>query len=168
MNLVETRRQLELRRTLRRTKGLIPGDGSLAGLIAGVAEHTGRNLVHVEVELAGSSVSGAWIPTPNADYLLSPAGAPATRAAVVVCHEIAHIMLGHEPAFHLGGTLEKVQAAMTQVSPSTVQRMLARAGYTDRQERDAEYFATVLNTTLAHRRVAAEWRAASLISERLR
>lgn len=168
MRLSEFRRDLEVRRALRWARALIPRDGSLPGLIAAVEREHGRKLVHLEVDLSGSSLSGAWIPSGGTDYLLSPKGAPPTRASAVICHELAHILLGHDPAFHLGGTIQKIEAALEHVSPATVQRMLARTGYTDRQERNAEFFATVLHTRLVSTRLAEEWRAASLISDRLR
>jgi len=168
MPLTEFRRELALRRSLRQIKGLVPDDGSLTGLLDAVSRRTGRPLVQVEIDLSGSGLSGAWVPIGDEDYLLTPAGATPTRASAVICHELAHILLGHDPGFYFGGTLAKVQAAVQHLSPLTVQRMLGRTGYTDRQEHHAEFFATVLHTRLVGRRVAQDWRAASRISDRLR
>lgn len=160
--------ELSVRRALRDAKTLVPTDGSLTGLIEAIAREHRRTLIRVEVDLTGSALSGAWIPVDGVDYLLFPKDAPPTRASAVVCHELAHLLLGHDPAIHLGGTLEKVQAALAHLSPVTVERMLSRTGYSDRQERNAEYFATVLHTRLVSNRVAHQWRAASLLSDRLR
>ena len=168
MALVDLRHELTLRRSLRQIRALVPDDGSLTGLFEAVSHITGRQIIHTEINLDGSPLSGVWVPQGDVDHLLTPAGATPTRSSASVCHELAHILLGHDPGFHFGGTLAKVQAAVEHLSPLTVERMLARTGYTDRQEHHAEFFATVLHTRLVGKRVAQEWRAASLLSDRLR
>ena len=59
--------------------------------------------------------SGLWISTPAADYIVCAASATPTRRAAIVCHELAHMLLGHEPEV---GQAEAVQAVAQILAPN--------------------------------------------------
>ena len=88
------------RQAIRAGRALIPTAPTVDGLIAALAAERQRAIRILEVPLSGTSPSGAWVPAPQRDYLLCPAGASSTRRTAVLCHEVSHILLGHDPAFH--------------------------------------------------------------------
>jgi hypothetical protein len=112
--------------------------------------------------------SGLWISTPAADYIVCAAAATPTRRAAILCHELAHMVLGHEPEV---GDAEAVQAVAQvlapDVDPSVVSRFLSRHRYEASVEGDAEAVATALVTSAASRQRAAAT-ATDRVSERLR
>lgn len=95
-----------------------------------------------------TSVSGAWLGLPDADYIVyQSAGSSPLHQVHVIWHEIGHMLLpGHartcdvEPATR--DVLMKVLAALVpNLGPALLTRILGRGGFTDGQEVEAELFA---------------------------
>ena len=147
---------------------LLPTSGDIDGFVDAVSGHRRRPLRVMDYPLDPAGPSGLWISTPAADYIVCAASATPTRRAAIVCHELAHMLLGHEPEV---GQAEAVQAVAQilapDVDPSVVSRFLTRHRYEASAERDAEAVATAFVTAAASRqRVAAT--ATDRVSERLR
>lgn len=172
MNLTARRSSSAARRHRTRTialgERLLPRDGSIDGFVAAVAEHRRRPLHVVDFPLDPVGPSGFWIGTASGDYLIRSAAATPTRRAAITCHELAHMLLGHEPEV---GDVQGVEVITTVLAPdvdsSVAARFLARHGYEATQEKDAEAVATAFVTTAATRQSAAAT-TADRVSTRLR
>jgi hypothetical protein len=136
-------------------------------LIAALARKRERAVVVLPVALSGNAPSGAWIPMTDRDYLLVPTTASPRRRAIL-CHEVGHILLGHEPALHDSLTPELMHALAPTLPLETTRKVLQRTGYTNRQEADAEQVGTALSAALEDLARAGDWEASSRLSSRLR
>ncbi len=147
---------------------LLPRDGSIDGFVSAVAAHRGRPMRVLNYPLDAAGPSGLWIGTSSGDYIVCSADTTPTRRAAIVCHELAHMLLGHEPEV---GDVQAVQAVVQvlapDVDPLVAARFLARHGFEGPAEEDAEAAATVFVTAAAHRQRAAAT-ASDRVSERLR
>jgi hypothetical protein len=95
-----------------------------------------------------TSISGAWLGMPDADYIVyQSVGSSPLHQIHVIWHEIGHMLLpGHartcdvDPATR--DVLMKVlNALVPNLSPAVLSRILGRGGFTDQQEVEAEVFA---------------------------
>lgn len=126
---------------------MLPPDGDLVGLVASIAASRERPIVVTRLSLP-PGISGLWDErSPNRDVVvIDDVPMAPSRYAAVLCHELAHIVLGHHgvvevaPGPALSGTVDDAIA----------QRFLKRCAYDDQMERDAENLATAL--TREHRR----------------
>lgn len=146
---------------------LVPDSGDVEDLVAAVGS-TRRRAVHLlGADLGPTGPTGMWIATEHGDYIVHPADASAAERTAVICHELAHMLLGHQPE----GDDEAWQQMAATVAPDiaieVAQRFLGRHGYADRLEADAEHLGTVLVTQLA-RNAAANTLRRDAVSERLR
>lgn len=164
----DLRAHLRRRQAIRAGRALIPTAPTVDGLIAALAAERQRAIRILEVPLSGTSPSGAWVPAPQRDYLLCPAGASSTRRTAVLCHEVSHILLGHDPAFHSSLTPALLSTLAPALPLQTAQRVLLRTGYTNREEAAAEHVGTMLASALGDRARAASWESSSRLSARLR
>jgi hypothetical protein len=156
------------RKAAREGRALIPATGLVDDLVTAVGASRGRPFRLLGAPLRGTMTSGAWLPTPQADYVLYPKSASPTRREAVICHELGHVLLHHDPALHDALTPALLGEVAPSLSLSTARAMLFRSSYTNREEADAEYVGTVLATALADRREARDWESSSRLSEHLR
>lgn len=142
---------------------LLPRDGSIDGFVAAVGQHRGRPVSVVDFPLDPAGPSGFWIGTTTGDYLIRSAEATPIRRAAITCHELAHMLLGHQPEV---GELQGVEVITRVLAPdldtSVAARFLTRHGYEATEEGDAEAVATTLVTVAALRQ-----RAAATVSDRV-
>lgn len=103
----------------------------------------GREIVFVPWSLP-SDISGAWIPTPNSDYIFFDKNLPYPLRLHVQLHECGHILCGHQPVVFS----EESQAFGVEnpTSRSTVDRFLLRieSHMHSQAEAEAEYFAWLI------------------------
>lgn len=156
------------RQAVRHGRALIRTAHTVDDLITALAADRQRGIRILEVPLTGTSPSGAWVPAAQRDYLLCPAGASSTRRTAVLCHEISHILLGHDPALHSSLTPALLGVLAPSLPLQTAQRVLLRTGYTNREEAAAEHVGTMLASALGDRARAASWESSSRLSARLR
>lgn len=169
MKVIEGYREgRELRRAVRRGTQLLPASGTADDFVEALARRRSREVRILETNLGGNSPSGAWIPTSQRDYFLVPAGASPTRRRAVLCHEAAHVLLGHDPALHASLTPALLQALAPTLQLTTSSRLIQRTGYSDRQEAAAERVATLLAASFDDHARAREWGRSSTLSARLR
>lgn len=162
------RASVRLREAVRTGRALIRESGTIDGLIDSLARSRERDVRVIEVLLTSNAPSGAWIPTLQYDYFLVPLGASPTRRCAVLCHEVGHLLLHHDPAFHSSLSPKLLAAVAPSLPMDTTRKMLQRTGYTNHEEAAAEYVGTSLAVALDDCARAAEWQASSRLSARLR
>lgn len=136
---------------VRLAKRLMPADGSLAGLLANLSEYRGREIHVLTRQFGGQPTSGLWLPTERADYLVIDDPTTPSRRAAIICHEVAHILLGHEA--QAGESSSIASAAAPDLSPELVTRALARHSYANEAEADAEHTATLIGAEHWNRQI---------------
>jgi hypothetical protein len=94
--------------------------------------------------LSTDDPSGFWISTPTADYVIVPDSASGARRDAIIGHELAHIVLEHDP--QPTNQLDGLAALAPHTPPDLVARFLPRHGYQASIEREAETLATQLIT----------------------
>lgn len=142
---------------------LMPQTGDVDEFVQAVSKHRGRDIVTMSDELGLNSPTGYWISTADLEYVVYPEDCTANQRAVIICHELAHMLLDHQPP---EGNLH-VQDWAPSIDPAVAARFLNREGFGDVMESDAENMATHLTTELA-RRVDEHSLAQDNISARLR
>jgi hypothetical protein len=133
------RRQCE-----QRLRGLdIPHPFCLDTFAATVEAHRGRPLRVLPLPgLDGSdALSGAWVATDAADYVLIDADASPWHRNLIGLHEIGHILCDHGGA---PGLRELAADLLPTLSDATVRRFLGRHGYSREDEQEAELMACLI------------------------
>lgn len=125
----------------RRARRLMPIDGDLDGLLDALSHERGRRIHLLPQTFMGRPTSGLWLPTKAADYLVIDDPTTPSRRAAIICHEVAHILLGHSPDTT---TSDLVAAAMPNLSPELIARALARHAYATEDEAEAEELGTLI------------------------
>lgn len=140
---------------------LLPDDGDVAGLLRNVEAERGREIVLLKRPMPVDAPSGLWVSVPDRDYVVVPEAAPHSRLGAIVCHEIAHMLLGHRGEADL-----RAADLAPDIDKSVVARFLGRHGYEADQEREAESLGTLLAAEAARR--ARLTPGADILSARLR
>lgn len=116
-------------------------------MIDNAARHRHRPITPVGTDLDGTTPCGILITTNERDLILYPNSATPLHRKHIVAHEIGHLMLGHTGTHKFQDDL--LRRLTPNLSQDLIRRLLGRTTYEDRQEREAEVFATVLLTTAA-------------------
>ena len=117
---------------------------SIDALIAKVAEIRGRRVRILEIDLPAGGPSGHYVRTASEDLLIVQKEAPRLRRALILAHELGHMLMEHEGAL----TVEESAVLVSSIPHELRARYLSRQGYVDHQEREAEEFATVVVSEL--------------------
>jgi hypothetical protein len=127
----------------------IPRPFSLDVFAASVAARRGRALRVLPLPaLEGADgLSGAWVATDTADYVLIDAGARGWHRDLIGLHEISHILYGHGPAGT--GPGEPARAPRPGLSAIAVRRILGRDGCSIDDEQEAELTAWLILARLS-------------------
>ena len=144
---MKRRRGRAFRATWRAVSTLIPDNGNVDDFVAAVSAQRGRRIAVLGCSMPDDGPSGYWAPTPDVDYILHADSITAEYRETVVCHEIAHMVLGHEAREGLMDT----RAIAPSISPEVAARFLTREGYPDEIEADAEMLATLIAAELVAR-----------------
>ncbi|GAA2707463.1 MULTISPECIES: hypothetical protein [Streptomyces] len=123
----------------------LPVPFSTAALIEELSAVRGRPIrIHtLPTSLAGTAC-GLWIATDTSDEIYVEEHTTQFHRDHIILHEIGHILLEH-------GTAEEVdpRSALAQlfphVSPTLINRLLARNNYTSEQEQEAELVASLIH-----------------------
>ena len=149
----------------------MPVDGDVEKFVGAVAVHRGRPIRLCECPLEADDPSGLWMPLPDKDLVLLAEGITYEHRTAVVCHEVAHMLLGHQTQ---GGATDVTLISValeSSIDPSVAARFFTRHDYEDAEESEAEALATQIASELGRRAIAnAESEALSRdhISSRLR
>lgn len=134
-----------------RASRLMPVSGMVDDLAKSLAADQGRPIRMLTEDLGPREPSGMWIATEKSDWIVIPNGVGAAQRTAIVCHELAHILLGHTP---IGGGADLdalVSLVAPDLDPAVARQMLSRYCYVDDLEAEAEALGTLLVTKLAHR-----------------
>ena len=146
---------------------LVPDNGDVEDLVAAVGGARRRAIHLLGADLGPTGPTGMWIATEHGDYIVHPVDASAAERTAVICHELAHMLLGHQPEDDGKAWQQMAATVAPDIATEVAQRFLGRHGYADRLEADAEHLGTVLVTQLA-RHAAAKTVRRDAVSERLR
>ena len=128
---------------------LVPATGRVEDLVENVSSRSGRPVSLLPFELGRGEPTGLWIATGTTDYVIYPASASSAERTAVICHELSHILLRHEPEDETARLAEIAATVAPDIDPAVAQRMLARHGYGQDAEAEAELLATRLVARLA-------------------
>jgi len=85
---------------------------------------------------------GVWVATAAMDIILVEKAATPQHQDHIIAHELGHMVFDHY------GVVEPSHALLSELlpnlNPTLVQRVLGRNAYTEREEQEAEVFASVL------------------------
>jgi len=140
-----------LRRSALAAQRFIPRSGDLTDFLQALAQSRGRPIMLLPVPRDADDPSGVWIATEHNDYIAFPEDAAPARKAAIVCHEVAHMLLGHAPQPGPEGLGALAVAAAPTLDPDVAARFLRRHGYASGTEADAENLGTRLAAELARR-----------------
>ena len=121
---------------------LIPNPWSAEEFVRRVSLSRGRPIRLLTHPLSTGDPTGFWLSTTKADYIVIPDSATGARRDAIIGHEVAHIVLGHDPQPAING--EGLAALAPNSSPELIARFLPRHGYQAGIEREAETLATRL------------------------
>ena len=152
-----------VRRARKTAKSLLPDSGDLDQLVLAVSAHRGRLITVQSWRLEADAPSGIWLQAADRDYVLHAANLGPEHRAAVVCHELAHMLLGHQSR---EGVVD-VRGVAPSIDPVVAARFFTRHGYEDDIEAEAEDLGTRLAADLA-RNAAAHAPQDDVISTRLR
>lgn len=162
-------RRRDLTAALNSLLPLIPRPWSADEFIRRVSTSRRRPIHLLTYPLSTGDPTGFWLSTTGADYIVVPDSATGARRDAIIGHEIAHIVLEHDP--QPATQLEGLAALAPNSSPELVARFLPRHGYQAGIEREAETLATRLITYIEAHSGESSGRSATehdRISDRLR
>lgn len=81
-------------------------DGSIDHLVDAVASHRGSPIDVSAAPMGRSPLSGFRVAGHDGDHIVYSSTASAIQRDLIICHELAHLLLGHASEFgpHPGGT----------------------------------------------------------------
>ena len=146
---------------------MLPRSGDVDDLLEAVGRARGRPIRLLSFEVSSDSPSGVWIATAKTDYVAHPADASSAERSAIICHELAHMFLGHRPEQAFDHLSQLAVAVAPSLDPEVARRFLSRHGYSDDVEADAEQLGTELVTKLNRNAQSAALRK-DAVSDRLR
>lgn len=146
---------------------LVPANGVVDDLVAAVSDQRSRAVHLLAADFGPEAPTGMWISTDNAEYIVFPADASSAERAAVICHELAHMLLGHQPEARVDQLSQIAKTVAPTIDPEVARRFLQRHGYSEQVEAEAEQLATALVTQLARNAEANRVRR-DAVSDRLR
>lgn len=86
--------------------------------------------------------TGLWVPTPEVDHVFFETSTSVPHQEHIICHELAHMILRHEPdPTQPGHYLRRV---FEQIDPGLIEAARARTSYRLVEEQEAETLATLI------------------------
>lgn len=145
-----TRNSRHVREAIREAESVMPRSGDVEDLLDSLSKARNRAMKLLIAPL-GSTVSGLLVSTKQADYVVVAEGSSPERQCAIVCHEVAHALLGHDHSGLLGSSL--LEAGLLQGLQPTLARnaVAARHAYAHTTETDAETVATYISIKLRRR-----------------
>lgn len=141
----------QLRLVSAQADDFMPSSGAVDDLVREISQRRDRPIRVIEEDLGPNEPSGLWIATERNDWIVVPTGIGSAQRRAIICHELAHILLEHEPL----GSPEAVDELASLIAPhialEVARRFLTRFSYADDLEAEAEELGTVLVTKLLQR-----------------
>jgi hypothetical protein len=119
----------------------VPVPFDVRALCEQVADQRGRPIRLIPMaRLTG--VCGLWIATDTTDLIFYEQQTTAPHQEHIILHELSHLLCQHTPA--PVPLAEQAQPLLPDLDPEIVHRILARAGYSTAEEREAELLASMI------------------------
>ena len=125
---------------------------SVADVRDRVQRHRGRPLILTPMVTGAGWPSGMWVEAEHADLVLFDAATSALHTVDIIAHEIGHMVLGHEGVV-TGSAAASRFRRLSATDPAAAVRW--RTGFADRDEHEAEVFATMVCARIADYRIPA-------------
>lgn len=114
-----------------------------------VGRQRGRPIRLLPGEFGSGTLSGLWIACDSTDYIVHPSDALPTRRTAIIAHELAHMLLRHEPQTTIEGAEQLAKVLAPTLDPSIARRLLARHAECTPEEIEAERLGTELLARLS-------------------
>jgi hypothetical protein len=159
---------LDVRRRWKRyVRGLdIPSACDAPTLCARISSHpdrAGRPIRLLPMPLSVGGPCGLWLATARSDYIVFEADTTVLHQNHIIAHELGHLVLKHSAQQVVSD--EALGRLASHIDPATVRLMLGRSRYEEREEREAETLASLLQQRLIERRPPPERRVPSETTE---
>lgn len=128
---------------------LVPMTGRVEDLVRSVSLARERPIELLPFELTPSEPTGFWVATDKADYVIYPSAATRVERTAVICHELSHMLLDHQAVGEAARLSQLAAVVAPDIDRHVAQRILARHGYGQEAEIEAEMLATRLLARLA-------------------
>ncbi|MBF6060866.1 hypothetical protein IU500_08750 [Nocardia terpenica] len=120
-----------------------------------VSDTLGQPIVPIPMIMPSGGPSGLLIRTTARDYIFFSRITSRVHQENIILHEVVHRLRDHKGLHDLDG--DRSRALFPDLDPDLVISMLARAAYSDEQEREAEFLASLLRTRMASWSQSPEW-----------
>ncbi len=98
----------------------------------------------LDLQTVQAGLTGLWVATEDADYVLYERGTDAEHQNHIILHEVGHIVCGHQPESITQADL--LSHILDGLDADFIRGVLQRGGYSSEAELEAEVFASVLQT----------------------
>lgn len=169
-------RRALLRRVTKQAIRQLPPDGNLQGWVDNLERLHGKPVTIVQYDNDDSvDLSGTWIGKADCDYILIDSAATPARTAMILAHEVAHMMLNHrgldddipDSVLAILAPDFAPEDARRHLSSHDVQVLGRHNNYDEATESEAEEMATALAAAARQRQRMAHYRD-DPVSARLR
>ncbi|MEU2257697.1 hypothetical protein ABZ540_31485 [Nocardia xishanensis] len=133
----------------------VPDPWDCRRFVEDVAELRGRPIILLPVGNLGGLASpcGLWLVREHDDVIIYEDSTSEYHMDQIVCHEIGHMVLGHDraPSSDTGLASDPMfRSVFPDIDPLTVRAVLGRSDYGNGLEREAEMFATMVMVAGGH------------------
>lgn len=119
----------------------LPDDLDVPGLLNAIRLCRGRPVhVHPWKARGGGGPSGLWISLGDSDHIFFEESTSPVHQTQIVLHECAHMLFDHGTC----ASPQLLKGVFPDLGDSLIRRALARTGYEDTQEAEAELLAKML------------------------
>ena len=167
MERQSTRSAHAVRSAASRAGRLMPANGTVESLANNLARERGRPIRVLPHDLGPHDPSGFWIAPEANDWIVIPERVGSAQRTAIICHELAHILLGHTRQDTDAYANWVATHVAPDIDPVIVRRFLARSWYEDDVEFEAEELASQMVAMLA-RQSERNRLAQDSVSNRLR
>lgn len=108
---------------------LVPATGLVDDLLVAVSQERRREVHLLPADLGPEAPTGMWISTDSAEYIVYPGDASSAERTAVICHELAHMLLDHQPEAQVDRRSQMATTVAPSIKPDVAQRFLHRHGY---------------------------------------
>jgi hypothetical protein len=124
----------------------VPDPWDRTRFVAAVAAARGRPITLIPMAMHDviDSPCGLWLVREDDDVIIHEDATSEYHIDQIVCHEIGHMVLGHDRETPGGGCDSTLGAVLPDIDPDTVRTVLGRSGYGSGPEREAELFASMV------------------------
>ncbi|MCM6774045.1 hypothetical protein NDR87_11230 [Nocardia sp. CDC159] len=132
-------------------------------LIDSAGRARGRPIVPIPIALPPAGPTGVLVTTADRHYIFFQKNTSRIHRENIILHELGHLLCDHRGMNDLnhGRSL----SLFPDLDPAMVITMLGRAAYSDEQEREAEFIASVLHTKTAAWSPDSTWAVPSDVAD---